>query len=183
MRSLSNHFLHFLLICSFFFISSAAQAQADEGEAYLFKVYPVMPGFQPSGFILAVEKTIDTGQFSIQAAFKYFAGATLTLNNGTQEELPAYGRLEIQGRWYPGRIGRVFYLSPMLSINHRGQPAAGILLGGQKVIARRIPLDLNFGIQSATALDQQEFGSFLRINLGAGYYLKQKKRKHGENQH
>jgi len=183
MRSLSNHFIHFLLICSFFFTSSIAQGQADNGEAYLFKAYPVMPGLQPSGFILAVEKTIDTGQFSIQAAFKYFFGATLTLNNGTSEELPAYARLEIQGRWYPGSLERVFYLAPMLSINHRGEPAAGILLGGQKVIARRIPVDLNFGIQSATALDQQEFGSFLRINLGAGYYLKQKKRKHGENQH
>ncbi len=183
MRSLSNLFLHFLLIGSFFFIPSAGQAQADEGEALLFKGYPVMPGLQLSGFILAVEKTIDTGQFGIQAAFKYFAGATLVYSNGTLAAFPAYARLEIQGRWYPGRLARVFYLSPLLSINHRGQPAAGIVMGGQKVIARRIPLDFNIGIQSAAPLDRQDFGSFLRIRLGAGYYLKQKKRKDGKNKH
>lgn len=140
-----------------------------------------MPGLQVSGFILAVEKTIDTGQFSIQTALKYFGGVTRTYTNGNQETFPAYVRLEIQGRWYPGRLDRIFYLSPLLSINHRGQPAAGLLLGGQKIFARRIPLDFNFGIQSAAALDQQEFGSFLRINLGAGYYLKQKGKKNGEN--
>ena len=183
MRSLSNHFLHFMLICSFIFTSFAAQSQAGDGEALLFKAYPVMPGLQPRGLILAVEKTIDTGQFSIQAAIKYFAGASFTLANGTQEVFPAYARLEIQGRWYPGRLERVFYLSPMLSINHRGQPAAGIFMGAQKIIVRRIPIDFNFGIQSATALDQQEFDSFLRIQLGAGYYLIKKKKKHGENQH
>ncbi len=158
------------LICLILSVHSLS-AQEAKSEFMLVKAYPVTKSLRPAGLIVAVEKTIDTQKIGLQAAIKYFAGARVESVAGDPIDYPEYALLEIQGRYYPGRLTRAFYIAPSLSINNKAHFSAGAAIGAQKFIFSRWALDLNFGFRTAMPEDLSDFGLLLRIQAGLAFSL------------
>lgn len=147
-------------------------AQNDTSNFWIVKAYPVFTGISPNGAVLGVEKTIDSARFGAYAGLKYFGGTTVVLGSSGEVVKPAYWRLELQGRYYPGTIEKVMYIGPFVNLNSEWEVAGGLLIGAQPIFWNKIPLDINIGFQSNTPTDNFESPLFLRFNIGVGIALK-----------